>query len=448
MKKLIVHYSFPRLKVGGVTFTARHSLLAIGLAGIAYLISNKRKHQAVFKTASLMCKIERKEDSIKLIWPDEGGFYRVFRGKELIFSGPESRMADRGLTPGTIYTYSIDSLNEKEQSVNRMKIQTSTTAENKKEDNILLDLVFTTIVAKGQASLEWEPIKGIKEYRVYRNGVDIGKVGGCSFSDRSISEDQEYTYTIKAKRPLPRSEQESYAVKSLVASIVGAVKKGSSQAQAAIEEITNTKKIGPVKQLLQSVENDVEGKKKRNWQLRYSTFLPEEWLKNPNLASRVPYFKGDNRGFDPGSPRYRTRVDVYIHEKESEAEIEFTKAVGKSEAYNHDGDFLEAGVASDEDIVVKHVLSNHEKTTIQLTHSVGNPIIISPAVDYKVIGTFYRNGEINIAGYHDQAPHHEVYLKEADEQNWEPLHLAENKGLEMMAHPTANHLWRYSTFTQ
>ncbi|CRI74812.1 Uncharacterised protein [Chlamydia trachomatis] len=65
-----------------------------------------------------------------------------------------------------------------------------------------------------------------------------------------------------------------------------------------------------------------------------------------------------------------------------------------------------------------------------------------------MVGTFYRNGEINIAGYHDQAPNHEVYLKETDDQNWEPLHLAENKGLEMMAHPTANHLWRYSTFTQ
>ncbi|MFE4705353.1 hypothetical protein [Peribacillus simplex] len=157
MKKLIAHYSFPRLKVGGVTFTARHSLLAFCLAGI--VISNKRKHQAVFKTASLMCKIERKEDSIKFIWPDEGGFYRVFRGQQLIYSGPEPRMADRGLTPGTIYTYSIDSLNEKEQSVNRMKVQTSTTAENKKEDNILLDLVFTTIVTKGQASLDGSPLK-------------------------------------------------------------------------------------------------------------------------------------------------------------------------------------------------------------------------------------------------------------------------------------------------
>ncbi len=125
---MIVHDSFPRLKVGGVTFTAWHSLLAVGLAGIAYLISNKRKHQAVFKTASLMCKIERNEDSIKLIWPDEGGFYRVFRGQELIYSGPEPRMADQGLTPGTIYTYTIDSLNEKKQAVNRMKIQTSTTA--------------------------------------------------------------------------------------------------------------------------------------------------------------------------------------------------------------------------------------------------------------------------------------------------------------------------------
>ncbi|MBR8643875.1 hypothetical protein KEH51_01180 [[Brevibacterium] frigoritolerans] len=33
-------------------------------------------------------------------------------------------------------------------------------------------------------------------------------------------------------------------------------------------------------------------------------FLPEEWLKNPNLASKVPYFKGDNRGFDPESSRF------------------------------------------------------------------------------------------------------------------------------------------------
>ncbi|MFD4930369.1 hypothetical protein ACFWMS_15815 [Peribacillus butanolivorans] len=47
---------------------------------------------------------------------------------------------------------------------------------------------------------------------------------------------------------------------------------------------------------------------------------------------------------------------------------------------------------------------------------------------------------INIAGYHDQAPHHEVYLKELDDPSWQTIYQAKNKGLEMMAHPTANHL--------
>ncbi len=446
---LMSHYAFPRLKLGAVTIKPRHTLLALGIAGIACLVSHKRLHRAVIKTTSLMCKIERKEAAIMLVWRDDAHFYRVFRDLQLIYSGAEPYVAEEGLTAGTLYTYTIESMDEGKRVLNRMKIQTSTTTDNKKEDNILLDLVFTTIVAKGQISLEWEPIKGIEEYMIYRNGVKVGRVKGCSFHDRSIGENQEYTYTIKARRPLPRSEQETYAVKSLLASIVGAFKKGSSLEQAAIEEITNTKRVGQVKQLLQSVEeSQIDRKKQRNWQLRYTTFLPEEWLKNPNLASKVPYFKGDNRSFDPESPRYRTRVDVTIQEKEKAAEIEFSKAVGKSEAYDKDRVFLEEGVASDEDIIVKHVLSNKEKTTIQLTHSVGNPIILSPAVDYKVIGTFYRNGEINIAGYHDQAPHHEIYLKETDDQEWETLHLAKSKGLEMMARPTANHLWRYSTFTQ
>ncbi|WP_285767210.1 DUF3238 domain-containing protein [Peribacillus sp. SI8-4] len=446
---LMTHFSFPCLKQLGGKIRTRQSLLALGIAGIAYLASHKRLHRAKIETTSLMCRIERKMDAIKLVWPDEGQSYRVFRGPQLIYSGTDPYVADQRLDAGTIYSYMIESLTEEKQVKNRMKVQTSTTPENKKEDNILLDLVFTTIVAKGQTSLEWEPIKGIKAYKIYRNNVLVGMVNGCSFSDRSIREDQEYTYTIKARRPLPRSEQETYAVKSFLASMVGVFKKGSSQAQAAIEEITNTKKVAPVKQLLQSgKENKAGGQKLRHWQLRYSTFLPEEWLKNPNVASKVPYFKGDNRDFDPDSLRYRTRVDVAIHEKEKDAEIEFSKAVGKSEAYDKNRVFMEEGVASDEDIQVKHLLANQEKTTIQLTHSVGNPIILSPAVDYKVIGTFYRNGEINIAGYHDQAPHHEVYLKETDEPQWEPLHQAKSKGLEMMARPTANHLWRYSTFTQ
>ncbi|KON70673.1 hypothetical protein AKG34_19130 [Peribacillus butanolivorans] len=34
---------------------------------------------------------------------------------------------------------------------------------------------------------------------------------------------------------------------------------------------------------------------------------------------------------------------------------------------------------------------------------------------------------INIAGYHDQAPHHEVYLKELDDPSWQTLYQAKKQ---------------------
>ena len=437
---------FPFIKSGS-GINIRHVLIALGIGGGSYLLFKKRVHRPLIKTSSLLCEIERNSDTITLDWKESGAFYRVFRNHQLIYAGRESRVSDRERTAGTFYTYTIERANEQEQVLDTIRIQTSTAVEKKKEDNFLLEMVLTVIVAKGQISLEWEPIEGIKEYHIFRNGVKVARVEGCSFLDTQIKDDEIYTYTIKSKRPLPRSEQEKFAVKSFMASVMGACMKSSSQKQAAMEELSNTIKVGPVEELLKPVEKRQKRRKQRSWQLRYTTFLPERWLKNPNVTSKVPYFKGDDRGFSPEASRYRTRADVYIQEYEEDAGIELFKTVGKSEAYNHKGEFLEEGVASDKRIVVKHLGSTPEKTVFQLEHSVGNPIIVSPAVDYKVNGAFYRNGEINIAGYHDQAPHHEVYLIEQGAASWETLHQAESKGLEMMASPTANHLWRYSTFT-
>lgn len=442
-----VQHRFPYIQVGRVILNTRHGLIALGIAGISYLLSKKRVHRPLIRTNSLLCEIERKSDTITLSWQELGGFYRVFRNHQCIYSGMEPRVVDTQRTAGTLYTYTIERMNAQGKVLDTLRIQTSTAVERKKEDNILLDMVLTAIVAKGQISLEWEPIQGVKEYQVYRNGMKIAEVEACSFLDTQIKDDEVYTYAIKSKRPLPRSEQESFAVKSFLASVMGICMKGSSQKRAAMEEISTTVKVGPVEELLKPVKKRQNRSQERAWQLRYSTFLPERWLKNPNVTSKVPYFKGDDRGFDPEASRYRTRADVYIREQKEDAVIELSKAVGKSEAYNQKGEFLEEGVASDEQIVVKHLGATEEKTAFQLNHSVGNPIIVSPAVDYKVNGTFYRNGEINIAGYHDQAPHHEVYLKQEGAASWETLHQAESKGLEMMASPTANHLWRYSTFT-
>jgi hypothetical protein len=445
---VLAHYSFTKLEGKEPKLAARYSLFALGIAGVAYLISKKPHRQEAVTTYSFMMDtIEQKKDRITLAWPGTGGSYRVFRDHQLIYSGLEPSVTDQQLTPGTTYTYTIERVDEQDHVLDRIKVQTATAVEEKRGENILLDLVLTTIVAKGQISLAWEPIDGIKEYTIFRNGVDIGKVDRCSFIDQNISDDKEYNYTIKAKRPLQRSEQENSEVKSLLASLVGVIKKDSSKEQAAMEEFSITKRIGPVKQLLQPVKEQPNNAKK-SWKFRYTTFLTKKWLKNPNAVSKVYYFTGDNRGFDSDSSRYRTRVDVFIHDKDKAPSVELSKEVGKTEAYSSNRKFIKEGRASDEGIKLGKVVTTDDKTTFQLIHSVGNPMIVSPAIDYVLNGTFYRNGVIDIVGIHDQAPHHEAYLKETDDSNWQTIHQAKSKGLEMMAHQMANHLWRFSTFTQ
>ena len=438
---------FPK-KIGKTLKTApRYSLAALLVFEAVYgLVKAKRRAQAKV-SVPLRCKVKQTEEEITLSWPDFGDSYQVFRGHTLIYSGKDARVTDKNLEPGTIYSYTIEKLNDQNKVINRMKVQTATLAAPDREENLLLDLAFTAVVSKGEISLSWEAIDGIRSYTILRNGVEVAETEACHYTDQDIKGDQEYLYTIRAQRPLPRSEQETFALKSLVSSVVGMVKKDSSQAQAVMEEITLTKRIWPTEELLRQMDEKPK-RQERSWLLRYSTFLPEKMLENPNVTSPKKYFSGDDRSFEPDSESFRTRADVYIQLKDGQCLFELSKEVGKTTSYDKNKQFYDEDKASDDNIELRKGEVKEGKTTFMLEHSVGNPLVVSPAVDYKVVGSVYRNGEINMAGYHDQAPHHEVYLKELDHPYWDIVHLGENKGLEMMAHPTANHLWRYSTFEQ
>ncbi|TCN22729.1 DUF3238 domain-containing protein [Mesobacillus foraminis] len=420
---------------------ARFSLVTL-FAGAAVVKFAKHKRRTALPAPSfVMEKVEQNTKQIALAWPDAGGPYQVFRGHKLVYSGMEPGMIDQDLTPGTLYTYTIERLGMDSEVLERMKVQTSTAVEEKRAENILLDLITTTIITINQVILEWEPIEGIKEYTIFRNGIPIGKVNRCTFIDQSIEDHVEYTYSIKAKRPLQDSEQEVSEGKSLVAGLVGTLKKGSSRDQAAKEEFWISKKIPPINQLLHPSS---ETKQETSKQLRYTTFLPEKWIKNPNVVSADHYFQGDDREFDPESDTFRTRADVYLKIGEDENTVELQKHVGETKAYNWYREFIESDKASDELIRLDKVLTTEESTSFVLSHSVKNPVVLSPAIDYEVHVTFYHNGAVDIAGIHDQSPNHEVYLKEGN-QDWEILHQAESKGLEMLAPPTANQLWRYTT---
>jgi hypothetical protein len=421
-------------------------LAALGIAGTLYAASvNRRRKTAASSHSNLMDFVEQKSTSISVAWPDHGGLYRVYRDKQLIYTGSEPKMTDRNLIPGTLYTYCIEKIDEHENVVNRMKIQTATAVDYKDHDNVLQDLILTTIVAKGKISLEWEPIEGVSEYTIYRNGVKIETVDNCSYTDESVNDSEPYTYTIKAMRPLQRSDQMKWEIKSVVANAVGMIKKDTSTKLAANEEFTITKKLESINQLLDAPGEQVKTDKEGLWQLRYSTFLKEEWLQNPNAASEDHFFKGDGRSYDPEATRFRTRAEVFIDADNPSALL--SKEIGKTEAFNKHEEFLEEAQASDEGITLEKVLTDDDKIMFYLHHSVRNPLVLSPAIDYLLCGTFYKNGQFDLVGIHDQAPNHEIYVKVSGTENWEPIHQAESKGLEMMADTLANHYWRYSTFT-
>ncbi|MBT2682737.1 DUF3238 domain-containing protein [Bacillus sp. ISL-37] len=419
-------------------------IAALGIAGTLYAVNlNRRRKTAASSHSRMLKNIEQGTKQIKMEWKGMNRPYRVFRGEELIYEGVEPRLVDQNLVPGTLYTYCIEVLDDHGNVEGKMRIQTTTSVDFKERDNILEDLLITTIVTHGQISLEWEPIEGVLEYTIFRNGIQLETVTSCAFTDKNIKVDDVYTYMIKAKRPLQRSNQLKWELKSVIANAVGAIKKDSSTEMAADEEFTITKRIGPLKDLLRSPQESKH--KSGNWQLRYTTFLKEEWLNNPNVASEDQIFKGDHRSFDPESSEFRTRSDVFIDTDNPSALL--SKTTGITEAFTKDHEKLESSSASDEGIQLKKVLTDDDRVQFHLNHSVSNPLVVSPAIDYHVCGTFYKDNEFDLVGNHDQSPEHEIYLKEPGTDDWQVIHQAQSKGLEMMADPMANHYWRYSTFT-
>lgn len=392
--------------------------------------------------------IRHSKDSITFLLKETQGLYTIYRDGKLLYKGDKSEFADKGLVPGTLYQYYVEFTEEEEKGLSKKYVvQTATAVDKKSENNILKDLVITTVISEEDIQFKWEAIDGIDEYFIYRDQQLIGKTKTCNFKEKIPSTSKECNYQIKAKRPLLLSEQGSSKTNSAIAGVLGIAKNDTSKEQTAQEEFTLRKKIGPAEHLLIRPEANRREKKDKNWLVRYTTFLKEEWIGNPNIASSERFFKGDNRHYDPEANSYRTRTEI-TYDAEAEEATVLKKTAGITKAYDEDKHFLKEERASDEGIEMQEVIKNEDFVRFELYHEVGNPLVASPAINYRLFGTFYRNGTVDFIGSHDQAPCHEVYMKEHDKKDWHTVHQTDNKGLEMMAPQTANHLWRYTTFTE
>lgn len=391
--------------------------------------------------------LEQTDDMIYFIWTKTGDSCRVWRDDEIIYSGTKNSYRDEGLLKGELYTYTIERLDSQGEPAERIKMHTST--ENHAEDctNCLEQIAMTTIVSKSKIALAWGPIEGVEEFEIYRDGELIEAVSKNQYTDRSINKDEKYVYWIRGKRPERKSEKNFSEEKFVLARLFGLFNFKSSQEEAAMEEFWMTKKIGRIEDLLHKGVKTEPQEYSPKWNFQYTTFLPDEFIKNPNLLSLNRYFSGDNRDFDPACTRYRTQVNFSVQVMEDEMVIDYEKDVGTSIAYDWRKKFRKADVASADGIELEKFDENDRKTTYRLTHSVGNPLTPSPNIDYQISASFYRNGHYDIVGIHDQSPNHEVCLKTEDSSEWEQIHEAESKGLAWMSETIASQYWRISNFT-
>ncbi|OES46648.1 DUF3238 domain-containing protein [Domibacillus iocasae] len=373
--------------------------------------------------------VSQTPDQISFSWTGEGSV-RILKDGQEVYNGSDHSFTDTGLEPGTMYAYLI-------KGGQTLKIQTATAVEReeKNEDIPLQELIVTTVIQAENVAVAWEPIRGVKEYEIYRNGDYAGTVTEPAFQDRHVKADESYVYQIKGIRPLELGSEEATEKPSPLAKVIDLLKIKKDEDDMLVETFLIDKDIGrPADHL-----HDRVSMRPLEYVLRYTTFLEDEWIENPNVLSKMRYFTGDGRSFDPESDRYRTRAEIKVNSRE----VLLTRDVGASEGYTVNKELVERKAASDEGIAVKNVQTDEEKVSFLLDHSVGNPLMPSPDIIYEVYAAFYPNGVIDISGEHDEAPHHEIYLKHKDE-DWKPLHRSETRGLERLAPVTANRFWRYS----
>ncbi|WP_330949073.1 hypothetical protein [Virgibacillus sp. MG-45] len=272
---------------------------------------------------------------------------------------------------------------------------------------------ITTIVREGEVSLDWGKIEGVDKYNIYRNEKLIASVNDSEYKDSSFNPDENYIYTIKASREVSENEYNT-SLEELKKYNLSPTEKELEQLK--YQEIEISKEIGVVSDHLLSEEerepliNTIASTK--SYDVVYKTFLKDYWVKNPNPLSKYKWFRGDNRSYSATSNKYRTKVNVAVNFTSNSSTVSMQKYRGVTKAYNSNKEFMKQGYADISGIKLHVVSRTSNKASFYVNHAVKDPLpFIAADIDYRVEADIYKNGKYRFVGTHDQAPHHEVYLK-------------------------------------
>ncbi|WP_153732560.1 DUF3238 domain-containing protein [Sporosarcina obsidiansis] len=382
-------------------------------------------------------------DDLSFAWSDVGGYYRVYKNEQQVYEGTAAEFTDGELDPRHPFQYTIERV-EDDQVKNVIVIQTSALMSMMEDEHPLQRLVITTIAASSQIALSWERIKGVEKYDIYRNGTYLETVENNRFIDREIGVSEPSTYSVSGTRPLIDSNQQLNVSKSIAAKAFELMTPTNPESKPAEEIYTFSVRVTRRDHLLQPVAKRKKAEEVKHWKFRYSTFLKEDIIKNPNLFSPLPYFTGDDRDFDPEGKSFRTRVDMQGKFNGKENSLQYTKAVGPSIGLNYLKRYKRHDHASVDDMKIERLEGESSEVNFEILHDVGNPLTASPPIHYEVKGHIDCEGNIDLVGYHNDAPHHEIYLA-LGEGDWRTVHRSESEGLAYLSGVLGDNYWRYLT---
>ncbi|GIN97228.1 hypothetical protein J6TS1_30980 [Siminovitchia terrae] len=407
----------------------RYLIPFISFIGTTLVMIGKKFQTKIAYPKSFPIKaVEQATNEIIFYFKGGKGPFRIYREGRLIYEGADEAFRDSELAAETTYLYTIE-IGTRRGSPERLKVQTSTAAESKELENVLKNCIQTTIISRSLVAMEWEPIEGAEEYLIYRNGKRIGKVEEPIFVDRWVRSQVEYTYRVYAERPLALDQDVDHGYR--------VTKKEAKEQNVAMEKFQMTKVLDSLEEILNAEDRPLE---KKEWKFLYKTFVSKNWIKNLDHTSPYRYFKGEGRSFDPSSEAYRSMSEIVVTADGSE--IKLNKDIGKTKGYGMLRKLKGEVVPSDDGIFLEEVEIEKEKASFVLRHSVEDPLVELPAVDYQVWAEFFQSGYYDITGIHEQAPNHEVYLKHGIQRSWTTLHQSKDEGRELAA---PMH-WRMSNF--
>lgn len=290
-------------------------------------------------------------------------------------------------------------------------------------DDLFWNRKATVLIQQKHAvRLLWGEIPEISHYTVFQDGHRLGKTMTPEWRG-TIDPEQFTRFEIRVLRPVSRKSMPFARMIETISRITNLVKQEPDR-ERENEQFVLYFSLYPM---------SFSHTKVSSYRLRVLTFIAPPVLVNPNPFSPHRYFEGDARQYSPFSKEYRTLTEVLTIDSESSHQL--SKQANPTRSFDARHQLYREDVASTQQVY----LSDQSSTRYTLHHSVGNPLVASPNIDYE-IKVAHRSNLWRIAGTHLQSPHHEVYLDEGDDC-FETIHQAHDLGLSFLGDPLPSCHW-------